>query len=122
MSHISEWLKERRAIHADGWGGTWAWSLNADDKTTLSVTGGHVDFDLIHNDEFRGSTEDLEAMSDAHNNLPALLTAVEKVLEAHKPREVSFFSSARMTGAEKECTACNREWPCATVRAIEGVE
>lgn len=57
---------------------------------------------------------------DAKVNFPAALTALEKVLELHEPRAVSFYSSARMLGAEKECVACSREWPCATVRAIEG--
>ena len=82
MSDLNEWIKERRRIHRDGWSGTWNWSLGELDKATLTATGGHVDFDLIRDDEFRGPSEVLAEIVDAHNvAIPAALTAIEKVLE-----------------------------------------
>ena len=120
MSDLTEWIKERRRIHRGGWSGTWTWSLGELDKATLTATGGHVDFDLIRDDEFRGPSEVLDEIVDAHNvATPAALTAIEKVLELHQ------------RGKDGKCVECFHmyhgdwgayrvEYPCATVRAIEG--
>lgn len=52
------------------------------------------------------------AIADAHNTLPALLTALEKVLELHFPQ----FDNPGIDW----CWECDKTWPCDTVRAIEG--
>ena len=83
---IKSWIKERRAIHRDGWTGKWSWSLNDRDLATLRATGGHVDFDLIRDDVFRGPSEVLDEIIDAHNvTVPRTLNALEAVIELHKP-------------------------------------
>ena len=58
------------------------------------------------------------SISDAHNNLPRALDALEQVLELHR-RAVDIFEPSEF------CAACSTdqrtvEWPCATVQAIEG--
>lgn len=57
------------------------------------------------------------SISDAHNNLPRALDALEAVLELHKPkyliRDGEWFPAS--------CAVCEPwTWPCATVQAIEG--
>ena len=66
---------------------------------------------------------DAEAIVDAHNTLPALLTAVEKVLELHKPEA---FEDAYSMQSGFMCESCYDpdknewvEWPCPTAQAIE---
>lgn len=127
MSDLTEWIKERRRIHRGGWRGTWIWSLGELDKATLAATGGHVDFDLIRDDEFRGPSEVLDEIVDAHNvAIPAALTAVEKVLELH----TRVVTDQHIDGPTAVCEQCSEDrmfqlWPCETVlsvqSAIEGV-
>ena len=107
---VKSWIEERRAIHREGWTGKWSWSLNDTELATLRATGGHVDFDLIRDDEFRGPSEVLDEIVDAHNvTVPRALDALNKVLELHKP-----------LGSPPDCTGCGDIWPCETVEAIEG--
>lgn len=119
MTDTKSWIEERRAIHRDGWTGKWSWSLNDRELATLRATGSHVDFDLIRDDEFRGPSEVLDEIVDAHNvTVPRALNALNKVLELHR-RAVDIFEPSEF------CAACSTdqrtvEWPCATVRAIEG--
>lgn len=94
---IKQWVDERRAIRA----------------------GGGDDMGV-------NSPKSVRAIVDAHNTLPAALSAIEAVLELHKPYEWSFGY-----GPVYSCTECSRlggnlgkeeeaEWPCPTVQAIEG--
>ena len=58
------------------------------------------------------------SVSDAHNNLPRALNALQAVLGLHR-RAVDIFEPSEF------CAACSTdqrtvEWPCATVQAIEG--
>ena len=55
------------------------------------------------------------SVSDAHNNLPRALDALNAVLEEHKPMPNS--SSALFP--TPACT-CGENYPCPTVQAIEG--
>ena len=119
---VKTWIEERRAIHRDGWSGKWSWSLNDRDLATLRATGGHVDFDLIRNDEFRGPSEVLDEIVDAHNvTVPRALDALEAVLKVHTPIEVNH----AFKGRTNVCEQCSEDrlytlWPCETVQAIEG--
>ena len=107
---VKAWIEERRAIHRGGWTGKWSWSLNDRDLATLRATGGHVDFDLIRDDEFRGPSEVLDEIVDAHNvTVPRALDALSNVLELHKPDSVF-----------GDCLRCHEQHPCPTVQAIEG--
>ena len=115
---VKSWIEERRAIHREGWSGKWSWSLNDTERATLRATGGHVDFDLIRDDEYRGPSEVLDEIVDAHNvTVPRALNALNKVLELHR-RAVDIFEPSEFCA---ECSTDQRtvEWPCATVRAIE---
>lgn len=103
MSDLNEWLKERR-VYA-GWSpGHW-------------IRSGHG---IYCRDDGKEIAEwsylsDAEAIVDAHNTLPALLTAVENVLELHQrvPNSTSALYPNPL------CT-CGQNHPCPTVRAIEG--
>ena len=113
--HVKSWIEERRAIHSGGWNGEWSWSLNGRDLATLRATGGYVDFDLIRDDEFRGPSEVLDEIVDAHNvTVPRALDALSKVIELHQRDE------------DGECASCVTSrgegvpYPCETVQAIEG--
>ena len=60
------------------------------------------------------------SISDAHNNLPRALNALEQVLERHQPIDGLAYDSP-----PQECNVCAddrgpRPWPCPTVQAIEG--
>lgn len=85
MSDMTEWLKERRTIHDSATGGEWRrheckpcadrgsedlsiWS--EDDPVAQWLDSGNPN-----------QRADRDAIVDAHNTLPALLTAVENVLE-----------------------------------------
>ena len=127
MSDVKAWIEERREIHRGGWNGKWSWSLNDTDLATLRATGGHVDFDLIRDDEFRGPSEVLDEIVDAHNvTVPRALSALDSVLELHVPKTrygLDYYSG------QYPCVECNMSdqeglnptpWPCPTVQAIEG--
>lgn len=58
--------------------------------------------------------------ADTEYAYPALLTAVEKVLELHKPVESMHGDYLCSTCAERDNCTVAMDWPCATVRAIEG--
>ena len=148
MSDTKSWIEERRAIHRDGWSGKWSWSLNDRELATLRATGSHVDFDLIRDDEFRGPSEVLDEIIDAHNvTVPRALNALEQVLEEHSRQ--GFYEPCDQTTCALDgghdhievdygewvhadervgwaCFTCRGEdcapidWPCATVQAIEG--
>lgn len=123
MSDLTEWLKERRTIHNAATEGPWAigsWrDRSFQHHMTIEPEAGHRTIGDVTDDHQGNAT----AIVDAHNTLPALLTAVEKVLELHKPFEWSFGY-----GPVQSCTECSRlsgnegdsVWPCPTVRSIEG--
>lgn len=114
---VHEWLQARARAHAEGWNGKWSWSINEQEAVSLSAKGGYVDFDLIRDNEFRGPTEDLEAMVDAHNESRKAYKALDAVLDLHQPK-MGFLAPSR----EKQptgCTICEPwTWPCLTVAAI----
>ena len=113
---VKSWIEERRAIHREGWSGKWSWSLNDTERATLRATGGHVDFDLIRDDEYRGPSEVLDEIVDAHNvTVPRALNALERVLGLH----VCLRNSASALYPTPLCT-CGQNYPCLTVQAIEG--
>lgn len=121
MSDVNEWLKERRDIHDAATEGPWyktpndrilSESVQWPEGDDYDVAGGlgrdGAVVEAIH--DFDGN-----AIADAHNNLPALLTAVENVLELHQrvPNSTSALYPNPL------CT-CGQNHPCPTVRAIEG--
>ena len=58
------------------------------------------------------------SVSDAHNNLPRALDALNAVLELHKP--LGYIGRDGETVWD-ECEHCHGSgWPCETVEAIEG--
>ncbi|MCF2588941.1 hypothetical protein [Brevibacterium sp. UCMA 11752] len=86
MTDLTEWIKERRRIHDAATEGPWAKEEDeawGDTYASLSIqrVGEAWDSDPAHAccDPLDG--ENVLAIVDAHNTLPALLTAVENVLE-----------------------------------------
>ena len=69
----------------------------------------------IHDAAPRGAWETSSAERDAFYNLPALLTAVEKVLALHQQVP----NSASALYPNPLCT-CGQNYPCQFVRAVEG--
>lgn len=124
MSDLNDWINERRRIHAKGSAGHWAsGEKNWDEPYDTTLV-----YDVFHNGDTMdrdhvadASYDNAEVIVDAHNTLPALLTAVEKVLKLHKPVCVG---TLRVKGEANSprygCVACNGHYPCQTVRAIEG--
>lgn len=127
MSDVNDWLKERRAIHNAATEGPWyktpndrilSESVQWPEGDDYDVAGGlgrdGAVVEAIH--DFDGN-----AIADAHNTLPALLTAVEKVLELHtKSPGVRWYGIPRADKSEHYCMADREAWPCSTRRAFEG--
>lgn len=119
MSDMTEWLKERRTIHNAATEGPWAIGSWRDRTFQHHMTiepevGSRTIGDVT--DDHQGNAT---AIVDAHNTLPALLTAVENVLEVHQPKYLVSHGEW-IPGYCKECYSHDWTWPCATVRAIEG--
>lgn len=129
MTDVTEWIKERRRIHGAATPGKWEDRL--DDLTDeMRVVQEHEYVrEIAWTGEVFGEYDRVNAVAiaDAHNTLPALLTALEKVLGLHKPFEWSFGY-----GPVYSCEECSRlggnpgkedeaEWPCPTVQTIERV-
>lgn len=116
MTDMTEWIKERRRIHNVATGGVWV----HDEYTGVE---GIVYPDTAFAEAVAdcGDRDDSAAIVDAHNALPALLTAVEKVLELH---QAVYLGTLRIKGEPDDirygCVVCNSHYPCQSVRAIEG--
>ena len=133
VSDLSEWIKERRAIHDAATEGPWA--------VDGPAQAGPDDSLVVYPKNDAGAIayvqpawDDADSIVDAHNNLLTLLAAVENVLELHKPVERRKWWARRWEKKTvcEECTSMvNKlaeweheetevEYPCPTVRAIEG--
>lgn len=140
MSDLNDWIKERRRIHdaaAEG-----PWEDTSEDCDSLQVKAGHLTpryrpegapwpqrYDdyrtrLITSDPagsvWSGAVEDVHAIVDAHNTLPALLTVVEKVLERH----TRVVTDQHIDGPTAVCEQCSEDrmfqlWPCETVLSVQ---
>lgn len=106
---IKQWLQDRRDTHANTTG---CWEHDAtEDGTNFWAGGGRSDFHL--------TVADAAFCVDAHNvAVPALLDALGKALELHKP--INGFVG---DPSHWECNVCGDErgpkpYPCPTVRAI----
>lgn len=87
-----------------------------DARTVLAeIQAAYVDW---YEDD--AEVEGSKAFEIVREHVPTLLEAIEAVLELHGERRAGPFSTARMIGADSECRACGREWPCPTVQAING--
>lgn len=125
---IQNWIQERETIHRNGWAGEWSWSLGDLDRATLRATGP-TNFDLIRDDEYRGPSEVLDEIVDAHNTLPKLLAGVRAVLELHRPDqpEPKDWMGRDRVQYCKHCEANDAHtgeplpvpWPCATVQKLQ---
>lgn len=120
MSDLNEWIKERRRIHENATQGAWGIGSWRDrvfqHHMTIEPEQGHRTIGDV-TDDHRGNAT---AIVDSHNTLPALLTAVEKVLELHEP--IGGFVG---DPSYWECNVCGddrgpKPYPCPTVRAIKG--
>lgn len=112
MSKIEDWIAERRRIHDAATEGPWAIGSWRDRTFQHHMTiepevGSRTIGDVT--DDHQGNAT---AIVDAHNALPTLLTAVEKVLELHPFQP--------FTAKIGYCATCREPFPCQTVRAIEG--
>lgn len=103
MTDMNDWINERRRIHN-------AANLYGQDEVHPR---GSVDDKTIDRIEANNAFS-----YDAHNTLPALLTAVENVLELHQPEETGV--GDQYWKEPDYCPMCSEYYPCQTVRAIEG--
>lgn len=121
---IKAWIEERRTIHAKVPGETWdnygTFPFEVYDSTEYE--DGNMGRTLACAvDRLAG-----ESITDAHNTLPAALSALEAVLELHKPVASLGFSRVCMICMEFDNpggsdSASFVPYPCPTVRALEGV-
>lgn len=117
MSKIEDWIAERRRIHDAATEGPWAIGSWRDRTFQHHMTiepevGSRTIGDVT--DDHQGNAT---AIVDAHNALPTLLTAAEKVLELHQPEYLIRDGEWRPAN----CAVCEPwTWPCLTVQAIEG--
>lgn len=117
---VEDWIKERRTIHGKAQS-EGAWWMNSDGDVMHHYEYGEED-DVVAEPLF---VDDAAAIVDAHNTLPTVLTALEKVLELHQPVEVE--------PSDTICKACSNaigagdtlrympteEWPCPTVQKLQ---
>lgn len=119
MTAVAEWISERRRIHSAATEGLWA--------VDGPAQAGPDDSLVVYPKDDAGAIayvqpawDDADSIVDAHNTLPTVLTALEKVLELHQP--INGFVG---DPSHWECNVCGDErgpkpYPCPTVRAIEG--
>lgn len=127
VSDVNEWLKERRTIHDAGTPkaqGRWSYRVDQGDFDAPIMDGKGDYLGCSPDDGVRAGfdTEVAEHIADAHNTLPNLLTAVENVLELHTETvhgECAICFECTYDGAY-EADYSPLDYPCPTVRAIEG--
>lgn len=89
---IDEWLTERERIHAAANKGPWCWEGESEDDWPQSdnslMAGGEAVVVGWGYDASGINVEDNDALAitDALNNLPRLLSAVQAVLALHVPK------------------------------------
>lgn len=124
MTDMNDWINERRRIHDAATEGPWyktpndrilSESVQWPEGDDYDVAGGlgrdGAVVEAIH--DFDGN-----AITDAHNTLPALLAAVEKVLELHHGERDEYGCwTCRFCSHIQQAKIL---YPCATVRTIEG--
>ena len=63
---------------------------------------------------------DAEWIAHARTALPAVVAALQAVIELHQPRSaVTRSASGHLVDTPGPCTACDRDWPCPTITAIQ---
>lgn len=128
MSDTTEWLKERRRINGEATEGPWEWEpeivTQAKFRPAKVSSVGWAGYPVNDAVEMPvpGTTADAIAIVDAHDTLPPLLSAMEKVLELHQETThgecAICFECVNDDGYESDFSSV--EWPCPTIRAIEG--
>lgn len=123
MSDLNEWLKERRTIHEAATEGPWKQD-EEDGVRGVDLYTNAEDEEFEDRWERRDAdirtwdADDATAIVDAHNTLPTLLTAVEKVLELHHwERDEYGCWTCRFCSHIQQAKIL---YPCATVRTVEG--
>ncbi len=101
------WLNTAEAKTAAAWSGTWIWELDDADRVTLHADG-QVPFDLIRNDEFRGSTEDIDCIAYSRTAFPQAVAALQAVLDLHR----------KVAADYPYCGHDGEAWPCPSRQAI----
>lgn len=118
IDRIQAWLNTAEAKAAGAWGGPWEWELDGADRVTLR-TDGQVPFDLIRDDEFRGSTEDIDFIAYSRTAFPQAVAALQAVLDVHqKTDHQRWVGFPRADRQEHYCWADQQSWPYPTVQAI----
>ena len=113
MNDIKQWIEERRGIHAKATPGEWEEDAVSGLEGCVYLADGSYECvaDAM-------STDDAGPIVDAHNMFPRALTALEAVIELHKP--LGYIGRDGETVWD-ECEHCyGAGWPCETVEAIEG--
>ena len=118
-----EWLDRTQAIAETATGGAWEWAPSITTQarhrpakvSTLVWDGGNaVEAALPH------STADAAFIAHARTALPAMTAALRAVTDLHQPRSaVTQSASGHLVDTPGPCTACDWDWPCATITAIQ---
>lgn len=120
---IKEWLDRTQAIAEKATGGAWEWvpsittqARHRPAKVSTLVWDGDdaVEASLPH------STADAEFIAHARTALPQAVAVLRAVTDLHRPRNrVTQSASGHLVDTPGPCTACDRDWPCPTVQAIQ---
>ena len=119
MSDLNEWIKERRAIHAEAIEEAARAIWDNDDPEGESPNENFEDEPKWSQERYRQSAAAALEASGASATLPVVLTAIEKVLELHEP--IGGFEG---DPSYWECNVCGddrgpKPYPCPTVRAVQ---
>lgn len=115
-----DWIKERRAIHAEAIEEAARAIWDNDDPEGESPNENFEDEPKWSQERYRQSAAAALEASGASATLPVVLTAIEKVLELHEP--IGGFVG---DPSHWECNVCGDErgpkpFPCPSRQAIEG--
>lgn len=118
MTDLTEWLKERRTIHDAATEDAARVLWEHDDPEGESPNENFEDEPKWERERLKQAAQAVLESSDAHNTLPTLLTAVEKVLERHHwERDEYGCWTCRFCSHIQQAKIL---YPCATVRTVEG--
>ncbi|MGO3067117.1 MAG: hypothetical protein ACTIIT_13910 [Brevibacterium linens] len=117
MSDLNEWIKERRAIHAEAIEEAARAIWDNDDPEGESPNENFEDEPKWSQERYRQSAAAALEASGASATLPALLTAVENVLELLSPHYESQVRREAKFGRKGSACVCE---VCRAMEAVEG--
>ena len=113
----ADWIKRRRELLDDATDGPWtatrgAWGRGLEGPEEAMI------FVETFGATWAPNPVDADVIADARTSLPLALDALDAVLTRHQPIEHGP-TNGWVGEPWAECWACQSEWPCPTVDAID---